>query len=249
MTPGIKDPVIGSMATFPARRRQLKKAVASIIGQVDRLHVYLNNYQSIPDFLQQDRVVAHLPRLGDLQELGKFYGAQGEHGFIFLLDDDIVYPKDYVLKMVFEIESHRRKAVVGVHGITFSRTDPSVIRNRDVCDFRRGCLGGRVDALGTGTLAYHSDSMRFEPTDARSLGMADVYFASRCVEKQIAMFSVPRRRGWLRGLPSQRKTQLYRRKKQLADIELDGAPRKEWARILRSPKNAHLCHFDHSKSW
>lgn len=228
------------MATFPARRRQLKKAVASIIGQVDRLHIYLNNYPSIPGFLQQDRVVAHLPGQGDLQELGKFHGAYGEHGYIFLLDDDIMYPKDYVSRMVFEIESHQREAVVGVHGITFSRTDPSVVNNRFVCDFRKSCCGGPVDALGTGTVAFHSQLIQFELLDFPTFGLADVYFASKCWSLSVPLFSTTRNRKWLSGLRTPRKTQLYRLKKRRSDY-YDRLLREELATLPARNLGLHVC--------
>lgn len=228
------------MATFPARRRQLRKAVASIIGQVDRLHVYLNNYQSIPDFLQQDRVVAHLPSLGDLQERGKFYGAEGEKGYIFLLDDDIVYPKDYVKRMVQEVERHNREAVIGVHGISYSRTKPSPIADRSVCAFWKACLGGPVDALGTATVAYHSDALELSISNTNFDGQADPFVAAKAWELGRPMLSIARKRNWLRPLRSERSTQIYVRKKRQPQTY-----HQDFLDIMRgplcTPKQCHPC--------
>ena len=46
------EPVIASVASVRGREAMLEDAVASLLPQVDRLHVYLNNYSETPGFLE-----------------------------------------------------------------------------------------------------------------------------------------------------------------------------------------------------
>ena len=78
-----KDKVIAGMASIPERTGSLKKVVDSIINQVDELHIYLNNYEEIPHFLNRDKVTAYLSNYekGDLGDIGKFYNVEKATGY------------------------------------------------------------------------------------------------------------------------------------------------------------------------
>lgn len=208
-SPFIGEKVIGSMASFPSREYQLEKAVASIYPQVDFLYVYLNGYTKAPAFLRKKNVSVLLQPEGDLKDVGKFFGTQKEEGYIFLLDDDLQYPENYVQEMLLEIEAHLRRSVVGVHGISYSRSSPSLIDNRKLCHFLDPCSGGRVDALGTGTMAYHSDTISFGLDDFETLGFTDICAAKKANELGVEMRSIPRAKGWLKSLPTEHDSRLY----------------------------------------
>ena len=56
-------PVVACTATYPARAAAFRQALLSVVGQVDRVYVYLNHYTSVPLWLQllAPRVIAVLP--------------------------------------------------------------------------------------------------------------------------------------------------------------------------------------------
>lgn len=208
-SPFMGQKIVGSMASFPGREAQLEIAVRSVYDQVDELHVYLNVYRAAPQFLMRPKIKIYLQPVGDLKDVGKIFGTMGVDGYVVLLDDDIEYPSDYVNRMVRKIEDHGRKAVIGVHGITYSRSRPSIIHDRKLCDFRQACNGGPVDALGTGTLAYHSDTISFCIEDFPVLGFADVWVARKCWASGVDMISIARPKSWLKALETEYSSRLY----------------------------------------
>ena len=46
--------IYAGVATMPQRRDALEKAIASLRPQVDRIFVFLNDYESVPEFLTAD---------------------------------------------------------------------------------------------------------------------------------------------------------------------------------------------------
>lgn len=54
------DEIHCGVASYPPRAGALEQAVKSIIDQVDFLHVYLNDYKTIPGFLKHEKIRVHL---------------------------------------------------------------------------------------------------------------------------------------------------------------------------------------------
>lgn len=76
---------------FPASLR----AVESLKDQVDKLFLCLNNFDSIPEELQQPWIeVWHVG--ANIGDRGKFYFPFGNYRAFLTCDDDLVYPGDYV---------------------------------------------------------------------------------------------------------------------------------------------------------
>ena len=90
--------ITASLATIPSRIPQLQKTVESLLPQVDRLNIFLNNYTTVPEFLNHDKIQLGF---GDnsIGDAGKFYWASETKGFQMYCDDDIIYLGDYVAKM------------------------------------------------------------------------------------------------------------------------------------------------------
>jgi hypothetical protein len=88
--------VVAGMATQPARLATLAGSVLSVAAQVDELHVYLNGLDETPRGLPRAANVRYHcgPDLGTLGRLGFQHGCD-----LFLtVDDDIIYPGDYVAR-------------------------------------------------------------------------------------------------------------------------------------------------------
>ena len=115
----IQQTVHATVASVPGRQAQLAAVVAAIAPQVDVLHVYLNGYDAVPDFLQGNPAVrvARSQDWGDVRDNGKFYFLNEAGSYYVTLDDDLAYPADYVRTLLLAIEKYGRQAVVGVHGV------------------------------------------------------------------------------------------------------------------------------------
>ncbi|MBQ2262368.1 MAG: glycosyltransferase [Loktanella sp.] len=84
------------LATFPARAGILMQTVQSILPQVDKLCICLNQYEDVPTPLAQEPKIETLIPDRDLKDAGKFAFEAAADDFVFTIDDDILYPPDYV---------------------------------------------------------------------------------------------------------------------------------------------------------
>lgn len=192
--------ITASVASMPSRKQLLKRTIETILPQVDRLNVYLNGYDHVPLFLETEKIhIARSQDHGDLRDNGKFFfAADLDHGYHFTLDDDILYPNDYVAKCVIKIEQYGRLAIIGCHGVILARPLRRYMSDRDVDQFAGSLAGDRVvNLLGTATTAYHTDTIRLSIADFPSTGMADLWLAVAAKKNNVPMVSIARSEQWL----------------------------------------------------
>jgi glycosyltransferase involved in cell wall biosynthesis len=215
------DKVIVNVASIPERESSLRTTILSVIDQCDQVNVYLDRYESVPQFLQRYsgkcKVVLSRQRPG-LRDNGKFLGLEelkerGQDAYYLTIDDDIVYPPDYVNAMLKQIDAHGRKCAVGVHGVIL-RDSPSgyFSDRRIVYTFTKALEQARVvNLLGTGTLAFHTSTLRGLGLSAfKDTGMADLFFAIHCKSAGVPLLCVARHEGWLVDLNPTPEITLYR---------------------------------------
>lgn len=199
-SPSLDQKRVGAMASFPPRRESLEHCLETILPQLDELILYLNNYDSVPNFALHPKIRAVLSRdrKGDLRDNGKFYDLpQDDDTYIFTFDDDITYPSDYTSRMIHFIEMLGRDSVVGLHGVIFPDGEFERLQQRTVHHFREKRSGSFVDLLGTGTTAWHSSALKLNLDDFPTAGVADLWFAVATAKRGIPLFSVPRSKDWL----------------------------------------------------
>lgn len=193
--------IIGAMASFPPREKNLKEAISSILPQIDELILYLNNYKKIPDFAinEKIKIIRSEEAKGDLRDNGKFYNLpQDENTYIFTLDDDLIYPEDYVDRMIHYIESLNRSSVVGLHGVIFPEGNFNKLQQRKVYHFAKKSSGNFVDLLGTGTAAWHSSTLKIGLDSFLTKGVCDLWFSATAAKSNVPLFSIPRENKWLK---------------------------------------------------
>ena len=191
------------LATYPARRGNLPAVVAALLPQCDALHVYLNGYDRIPDCLKTEKVRATLGRdaAGDLKDNGKFFDAAGQaEGYHIFADDDLIYPADYVARIIAGIRAFGYRAVVGFHGTVYQEPLGSYIRDRAVLPYYKASRNGLVDQLGTGTAGYHTDTFRVALSAFETTGICDLWFARAAAEQDVPLVALERPAGWLRSM-------------------------------------------------
>lgn len=188
------------LASYPPRRDRLKVVVERILPQVDHLYVYLNEYaeDEVPSFLRHSRITV---KVGgeDLRDNGKFFFMDTvRDGYVLTIDDDLLYPDEYVQTLIRKIEFYDRKAVVGLHGTIYGKPLRSFFKGRVLLHFEEDVLKDAVvNQLGTGTVAFHTSTLRPKLEWFKETGMADVWFAVEARKRRVPLIAIERNEEWL----------------------------------------------------
>lgn len=200
------DKIIATMATIPGREESMEAVVRSIIDQVDELRIYANNITEVPKKYQHRKVkwLFSVDHAGDLGDAGKFYGIEDILGYHFTIDDDLIYPQDYVAEMISTIERYERRCVVSLHGRTFPaghiRSYYHGAINRYSC-LRSVPRDVFAHVIGTGVLAYHTDTIRVPFEIFEAANMADIWFSRYCQEQHVPRLVMKHAAGWVKDSP------------------------------------------------
>jgi hypothetical protein len=194
------------MATYPARRDVLERAVRAIASQVDRVFLVLNEYAEVPPELAGIANLEAIIPETDLKDTGKFLPVPAPDDVVVLADDDLRYNPGHVRHLLQEgSRIGLERNVVGLHGSIYeSRTRRTFLHLNDPLREAR-----RVHQLGTGTVLALGRNVAPFDYMAGSQKFVDVRYARWLADRRVGCWSVPRRRGFLRpfeDLSGQRET-------------------------------------------
>ncbi len=195
--------IAGCMATFPARFPILISAVESVAPQLDRLYIYVNEtMEGLPDLSCFPNVVALDGRehRGDLSANGKIYPLFFlSHCTILTLDDDIVYPPDYVARLTDVLDAFDRHCAVTVHGSILSPNPEWYYTRTRTYAFRQAVEQMRLCALaGSGTFAFHQSTLPVDPESFFASVMVDLRLSLLARDVELPIWVIPRTAEWLR---------------------------------------------------
>lgn len=191
-----------SLASIPERSAFLQKTIHSIYGQCDKIHVYLNGYSEVPEYLNKSKIIVHRSQdNGDLSANGKvwFLRNKPDKGYVFLIDDDIIYPRDYVQKMVAVLEKYQRRFAGCIHGSIFSDSLRWYYQRSSMFPFKRALLHDcLVNLPGSGTFAFHTDTLKLNYDDFQPFTMVDLILGILCKNQKVPIVSIARQADWLK---------------------------------------------------
>ncbi len=197
---------IASIASMPQREKSLKLAISSVITQVDEVYVYLNNYAYIPIFLSNKKIKIYRSQdFGDLGDRGKFFGLQFSSGYFFSLDDDLLYPENYIAKLIEKIEQYQRKAFICVHANLLPKKPlQSYYQDKVGIHFAKALHNDQhVEVPGTGTLGFHASLYQLNWDDFPTLNMSDIWLYKIAKIKNIPIIAIKRPDAWIKPLSLQ----------------------------------------------
>lgn len=176
--------IVASLATIPSR--DVRATADSLKNQVDVLCIN-HNLTSVANAMYGDAA--------------KFLPFRAFEGYMFSCDDDLIYPADYVRKMIEAIERYGRQAIITCHGRTFPKRQIKSYYRDKLQGYR--CLGTvshdvRVDSGGTGVMAWHSDTWMPDMGLFKLPNMADIWVAKDTKEKGIGIMCIAHEEGWIR---------------------------------------------------
>lgn len=190
------------IATYPKRRHVFAQVLHSISPQVDRIIAVLNEYDRVPGDLPTFANVEYVVPEEDLKDVGKFMARPDPDDEVFLIDDDILYPGDYVehLRRIgsgMEME----RCVLGMQGHLFAH-DPVkqayIWRNVLFHQGHTQILG--ADYLGTGTVYALGKNIAGLDDMKGSQRFADIRYGTWLFERNVQCWIAPRPKGFLKNI-------------------------------------------------
>lgn len=183
----------------------------SIRHQVDMLHQYRGD--------------------NELGDANKFRGVIGKEGYLFTVDDDLLYHDGYVEYMIEKIEQYDRKAVITLHGKIItdefnSFYDKTFINYRCLDKLEKDAY---VHIPGTGVMAWHSDTIQFSLDDFPIKNMADIWAGIKCEKLSIPRICVAHEKGWLKHI--EHKETLWTKNREREKVLTDAIKSTEWKSI------------------
>lgn len=192
--------IIANMATYPGRKDIILDSVKRLLPQVDKLNLCLNEFTDIPLELKDlDKLNPFIPNK-DYKDMGKFLHNYNDNDYVLLVDDDIIYPDDYVETLVsYYNKFSDLNCIVGCHGIIYSDIFDGNALSRKVFSFTKRLDRNRVvNQLGTGTVLLKGSQM---PSIEYMLGsekFVDVRFSKYLYEKKIHLICIERNDNWMK---------------------------------------------------
>jgi hypothetical protein len=200
-------PVFASVCSIPVRQQQLEQVVERILPQVDHLHVYLDKYPAVPPFLKDNRAITvwrSQDQGRDHRDNAKFLPydalkASCDQFYYVTVDDDLIYPMDFVGTLLANLDRFERRVVAGLHGVVYEEEPSGYFRRRFIHHFNLGTHGPcLVNNLGTGTMAFHSDLFAvLNPRTWDMGGMVDIFMSIEARRAGAPMLCIERTDGWL----------------------------------------------------
>lgn len=200
----MNETISACIASIPERRYSLESTIKSLLPQVDKIYLFLNNY----DRVAAEQLYKISPKkiecaIGDngYGDAGKFYWANKVDGFVCTADDDIVYPPDYIQSLVNGIEKYGRKAIVSFHGRILKF--PTISYYRDYENYfsfsdKLEC-DTFVHVAGTGCMGWHSRSVNISIKDFLSANMADIHVSIMAQKYKIPVVILSHEANWITG--------------------------------------------------
>jgi glycosyltransferase involved in cell wall biosynthesis len=207
-SPQKNESVTICMATFPGRFSVIGKAVESLLNQSiqpTKILIHVNESDRAPPLPDDSRIEVHCSPDENLTDIGKFKMASlVSEGYILTVDDDIIYPHDYVESHLSWLNAYENKVITGFHGAVLPVGEPintwqEYKEKRRVHWFKRGLsLPLPVQIVGTGTMGYHVDHVKFDHTQFYNHRMVDLFIAVHAQINGIPMITPPRKDDWMR---------------------------------------------------
>lgn len=190
--------IVASLCSIPSRLTSLQHTIQSILPHVNMLHIFLNNYNSIPDFLVHSQIIVALSQdYGNFGDANKFFWADKlSNCYHFFCDDDLIYTKKYFEHHLQKQKKYGDRCPTSYCGALIDIDDPNDfinyyssrtqihISNTNISDIS-------AHIVGTGALCCHSSSISgLSINDFKHPNMADIWFGLFCQLNHIPLIII-----------------------------------------------------------
>jgi hypothetical protein len=194
--------ITAQLATIPEREVSCKLVVRSLLPQVDKIRIALNNFSLdgafyTPDYLLDDKIeVVHCDN--SIMDGFKFIHADTNNGYVVICDDDILYPPDFVAKMKWHLDSMSYPSVMSIMGknlLPFPIESYAYGKHEFFRAFEYHSRLYEVDIIGMCGAIYHTSHIKINEKNM-VVRDSDVCMSVFCRQFNIKKYVVPHYADW-----------------------------------------------------
>lgn len=183
------------------RTESLIKTIESIIDQCDVINVSLNDFNGdLPSILYNNKINLFFTD-NSKGDAFKFLQLMNSDGYYLTIDDDLIYPPDYVDFMIAKCKEYGDTKIITLHGRNFSnfpiQSYYGSAKDRFSClhEVRRN---EKVQFGGTGVMCFHTKLLKLPIDYFQYPNMADVWIGKYCMENNIDILCVRHHSGYIK---------------------------------------------------
>lgn len=188
--------IVVGIASVPNRKDMLIRTVESLLPQVDKVYVALNNYPETPQELRSLRNVECVIMDNSLKDSAKFAFTDQCDEWYISWDDDLIAPPDAVRRLINGAIKYN--SVTSFHGKFY--VPPVVSFKRWQGNYR--CLNTVaqdvvVNVIGSGCACHNTNQVKVSIKDFPTPGKADIWFSKTVADQSVPMWVLAHRSGYI----------------------------------------------------
>jgi hypothetical protein len=200
-----KPRIAAVMPTLPRRQRTAEGVARGLLAQgIDELVVHLQGHNKPPSWTEDPRItVIHNPSgTGPISRWRQI----PEADYILSVDDDLIYPSDYVSSMVRHLRRLGPGSVVSMHCSHWPQ-GKSQLNERKILDFSMDTSSYVAKTyMGCGVAGFHGEDLqrvdRVPKTKTFDL-LDDVWMSAAIARAGLRLYRPPSTLHWVRSTPEQ----------------------------------------------
>ena len=197
------DKKIVNISSF-GRIGSLEKTLQSIYNQCDEINLCLNDkITELPDFLLQPKINLYITD-NSKGDAFKFMSLETKNGYYLTIDDDLIYPPNYVNFMVDKCKEYNNKKIITLHGRSFYDFPIKSYYNSNAQRFyyyEKVLDDVKVQFGGTGVMCLHTSLLKKSINDFLLPNMADVWIGKFAKENNIDIICVKHEKNFIKSIP------------------------------------------------
>lgn len=186
------------IAVMPNRIENLKIILPILLEQCDNLYIHVNGDAVCPDFIKNNKKIKYSSSTDNKGGEMAFIGVDQTEGYYLVVDDDLLYPKDYVEKMISLMNKFDNKIIATVHGSNFTPGEPNFIKKRQMFkSYKSLDKDTKVMIVGVGTLCINTKNFKITPKDFPYHNMRDAVVSCKAAKEGVPIIALKRDEHWI----------------------------------------------------
>lgn len=194
--------IVAGMASIPERQGALITALFSLHHQVDEVALFLNGYLINPidnSVFPKVKVYMYNGNMGDAGKFALMHEYKDEDYF-FACDDDIIYPIDFIDKMMTSLEDNDNEVIIGCHGRVVSGKVKSYYNDTvlKVHFEKENKRDERVNIAAMNSACFKIGNFRLTLKDFPLKNMTDIFVAIKAQKMKMPVIIIKHPANWVR---------------------------------------------------